>query len=165
MGGMSRGNLLRRAASCAALSLLAAAAPAAADVQITPTGGSFSCGGTLSGNFPTEWAWLRDGVAIPGAVSSFYSVSPDDGGHNLSCRGTAHPAGGGTLVGPSNAVELPSFVIPLHDDRVSGDVGDGHAGWTATAALERVGTAIATGAPAAVSATDGSWAVQLPGHA
>jgi hypothetical protein len=165
MGDMPRGNLVRRAASCAALVPLIAAAPAAADVQITPAGGSFSCGGTLSGSFPTEWAWLRDGVAIPGAGSSFYSVSPDDGGHNLSCQATAHPAGGGTLVGTSNAVQLPSFVITLHDGRVSGDVGDGHAGWTATATLERVGTAVATGAPGAVSATDGSWAVQLPGHA
>lgn len=63
----------------------------------TPTVGSYLTGnaGTWSGGWATSTTilWLRDGVPIPGATSSMYQVTQEDGGRAISIRVTAKQTG------------------------------------------------------------------------
>lgn len=52
------------------------------------------------------YAWLRDGVAIPGASTSTYVVQAADQGNGLTCKVTAKNASG-TVAAVSNTLTVP----------------------------------------------------------
>ncbi len=59
-----------------------------------------------------DYQWLRDGVAIPGALGITYTLGPADVGARISCRVTALSLGGTTRV-VSNRLEPTADSLPL----------------------------------------------------
>jgi hypothetical protein len=74
----------------------------------TPAVGShLSCqSGTPSGAAQLSFAWLRDLIPIPRALSSSYTVTGGDSGHHLQCQVTASDAGG-SVTARSAFVTIP----------------------------------------------------------
>jgi hypothetical protein len=93
----------------------------------TPAVGSrLSCqSGTPSGAAQLSFAWLRDLIAIPRALSSSYTVTGGDSGHHLQCQVTASDAGG-SVTARSAFVTIPvQGVVAAAGETV---VGRAHAG-------------------------------------
>jgi hypothetical protein len=69
--------------------------------------------GTPSGTTAQlTYAWLRDLIPIPGAVSSTYTVKGQDTGHHLQCQVTATD-GGGSATAKSAFVTIPVGGVPV----------------------------------------------------
>src|SRR6185295_9419767 len=62
------------------------------------------------------FAWLRDGIAIPGDEAATHVVAMDDAGHALTCRVTATNAFGSTPA-DSASVTVPPLVPPVNTGR------------------------------------------------
>lgn len=70
--------------------------------------------GLWSGDGPLSFTyqWLRDGVAISGATSSTYTITPADVGHRLACAVTAtHYGSVGATSGSVSVVPVPLLVL------------------------------------------------------
>jgi len=98
----------------AALVLRAPTNTAAPVASGTPASGqTLSCStGTWTGSpKPTyTFAWLRDGVAIPGALASTYVVAAADVGNGLTCKVTATNKNG-SVAAISNTLIVPVPVV------------------------------------------------------
>ncbi|HEY5343408.1 MAG TPA: hypothetical protein VIJ66_07085 [Solirubrobacteraceae bacterium] len=69
--------------------------------------------GTPSGTTAQlTYAWLRDLIPIPGAVSSMYTVKGQDTRHHLQCQVTATD-GGGSATAKSAFVTIPVGGVPV----------------------------------------------------
>ena len=69
--------------------------------------------GTPSGTTAQlTYAWLRDLIPIPGALSSTYTVKGQDTGHHLQCQVTATD-GGGSATAKSAFVTIPVGGVPV----------------------------------------------------
>jgi hypothetical protein len=69
--------------------------------------------GTPSGTTAQlTYAWLRDLIPIPGAISSTYTVKGQDTGHHLQCQVTATDAGG-SATAKSAFVTIPIGGVPV----------------------------------------------------
>jgi hypothetical protein len=82
--------------------------------------------GTPSGTTAQlTYAWLRDLIPIPGAISSAYTVKGQDTGHHLQCQVTATDGGG------SASVKSAFVTIPVGGAPVSaGETAIGRAAFT-----------------------------------
>jgi hypothetical protein len=86
-----------------------------APVNVTPPhvtgaatiGSNLTCAPGVWTNSPTSrtYAWYRGAVAIAGATGTVYALVGTDSGTNVSCRETAHNAGG-SATQASNAVAV-----------------------------------------------------------
>jgi hypothetical protein len=70
-------------------------------------GSNLTCSNGVWSNSPTSYtyAWYRGAVPIAGATGAVYALIGTDSGTNVSCRVTAHNAGG-TATQASNAVAV-----------------------------------------------------------
>ncbi len=73
-------------------------------------GGLLTCAPGRWANKPTalEYAWLRDGLPIPGQLAGTYRVQSADAGHSISCAVTASN-GAGSATATSAALNVPRF--------------------------------------------------------
>lgn len=61
---------------------------------------------------PLSYAWLRDGVPVPGADGAERAVTDADAGHDLACSATATRRTTATTTATAVAVPAPPVVVP-----------------------------------------------------
>jgi hypothetical protein len=117
-------------------------------------GGNVAVGSTLTcsagswAHRPTklEYAWLRNGVAIPGQTASSYTIQTADEGGSIACLVTAGNAAG-AVGATSAAVAIPATSRPpAASTATTGVTASGHATSTSqTTSAARGGTAVVLG--------------------
>jgi len=93
------------------------------NLTLTPTptiSGTAQVGNTLSAQAGTwdsgvalSYQWLRGGSEISNELSSSYTLTPSDGGHNISVRVTGSKQGFATTSRTSNPVSVPLKLLTL----------------------------------------------------
>ena len=106
-----------------------------------------------------EFQWLRDGAAIPGAISQSYLVQVSDVGHELAPLVTGHSgADSAHFVGTSDTVRKIGSAVSLDLRRVHPAPGKARLVWMAVASMSTERPwATDGGSVAAFRKKDGRW--------
>ncbi len=104
-------------------------APGAGTPAVTGTaavGQTVTCSeGTWTGDPAFTYAWLRDGVAIPGAAGRTYAIAAADAAFGLACRVGGANAGG-SAEATSAAVAVPAVAaVPSQSPAIRGTSATG----------------------------------------